>query len=128
MYPAIFAGFVIALSSVSAFALCPIQSATVTIPLSGEAIVVPYDQACNSPPAVNFVVWSDTSNVATPLTASTKPAVTADASGLHFTANGAAPGASKTVKISYTPNGLISNLTYVVGASVTAISFGTITP
>lgn len=118
----------LSLAAAHAQAACPNAAMSVTIPLSGTATVVEYDQGCNLLPASGFQVLSSTLSVATPLSATTMPAVTADAAGLHFSANGAAPGASGTFKLVYQPDGQTVTLAYVVGAAVTGVSLGTTTP
>ncbi len=105
---------------------CPNATSSVTIPLSGSTLVTMYDQSCNILPGSSLSALFTFSTG--PVNSTSAPSMTTDAAGLHFSANGAAPGAAGTFKITYTPNGQTFNLTYVVGAPVTAISAGTTTP
>ena len=109
-----------------AYAACPNAATSVTIPLSGEALVVPYDQSCNVLPGTGFTLQQQTPSLAN-WNAVTLPGFTGDASGLHMKANGASPGMSGTFKATYT-NGLTFIYSFVVGASVTSITAGTATP
>lgn len=106
---------------------CPNASTTVTIPLSGSALVTIYDQFCNVLSGMNCSVLSINPNSG-PVNSSTAPAVTMDAAGLHFSANGAVSGSVGTVRVTHIPSGQITNINYTVGASVTSISSGTATP
>lgn len=107
---------------------CPNASITITIPLSGSVLLVKYDQNCNVLSGSNFKVFNGTSVSFPPVTASTSPAVSANAGGLNFSANGAPPGTAGTFTFQYVPNGLTDEVTYVVGAPVTAVSSGTTSP
>ncbi len=101
---------------------CPNAATSVTIPLSGTAVVALYDQACNVLPGGSTVVTYQGQT----LIATTQPALTKDAAGLHFSSNGSAPGASGTLVVTYA--GQTTNLAFVIGAPVTSISLGTTTP
>lgn len=117
----------LALLPVCTQAACLNASTTVTIPLSGTATVVEYDQNCNVLPATSFTV-QDGGNGGAQASVSSSPSMTADSSGTHFAANGATPGKSSIFTFTYTPNGKTFVMTYVVGAAVTSISGGTTTP
>jgi hypothetical protein len=107
---------------------CPNASTTITIPLTGSALLVKYDQNCNVLSGNSFKVFNGTSISFPLVTGATAPSVTPSAGGLNFTANGAPPGTTGTFTFQYMPNGLTDEVTYVVGAPVTAVSSGTSTP
>jgi hypothetical protein len=107
---------------------CPNASTTITIPLTGSALLVKYDQNCNVLNGANFKVYNGTSISFPQVTSISAPAVAGGAGGLNFSANGAPPGTTGTFTCEYVPNGLTDTVTYIVGAPVTAISSGTSTP
>lgn len=107
-------------------AACPNAANSVTIPLSGATLFTMYDQACDVLPGTGFTVQF-TNSGGFPVNSTSVPAVTQDAAGLHFSANGAVPGATGTFYIKYS-NGLNETISYVVGAPVTGISGSTTTP
>jgi predicted small secreted protein len=108
-------------------AACPNAASSVTIPLSGSATITMYDQLCDVLPGTGFTVQFSNSG-GFPVNATSVPAVTADATGLHFTANGAAPGTTGTFYLKYSGNGDNTSISYLVGAPVTSVSVGTTTP
>ena len=107
-------------------ATCPAQSPSVTIPVSGEALVTVYDSGTCQPLGGPFVVGIPGSS----LSASTKPAVAVDAGGvIHFTANGAPFGTKLAGTVTFSPDTSKSMpLTLVVGGAVTGLVAGTTTP
>ncbi len=107
-------------------AACLNASSSVTVPLSGSALVVMYDQACNVLLGTNFTMAFGGSGA--PVNGTSSPALNGDSAGLHLSANGAAPGSAGSFSIKYTPNGQLTTMTYVVGSPVTTISAGTTTP
>ncbi len=114
------------LASSEALAACPNASTSVTIPLGGSALVTICDQDGNLLPATGSVVQQQMPALAN-WNNVTAPAFTADAVGIHLSANGAVPGLAGTFKVTY-PGGQQNRMDFIVGAPVTAISFGTTTP
>lgn len=108
--------------------MCLNAATSVTIPLSGQADVTVYDQSCNPLSGANCNVFNGTGVSFPAVTGTTAPAVAKDAAGLHFTVNGAAPGTAGTFTVQHVPSGKTMQMTYVVGAAITAISAGTTTP
>lgn len=106
--------------------MCLNASTTVTIPLTGQADVTIYDQVCSPLSAAGATAVQQTPAPAN-WNATTAPGFTGDATGLHFKSNGASSGLAGTVKVTH-PSGQFAILAFVVGAPVTAISFGTTTP
>jgi hypothetical protein len=101
---------------------CPNQSTTITIPYgSGTATEVPVDSAtCNPIDATQCRVQLTNGGGLT-LSNTTTPAVSADAAGLHFSANGAAFGSSFVFFHTFLPNGKNWSMTATVGGPVTPI-------
>jgi hypothetical protein len=99
----------------------------VTIPVSGSASVTVYDQSCNALSGP-FAVYNGSSSLGPPMNSGTSPAVTFSGGELQFSANGAPIGSTGTAHIVFSPNGQPVNITYTVGAPVTSISAGTLTP
>ncbi len=116
----------LALASPAARAACPNASDSVTIPLSGSALVTICDQDGNLLPATGSAVQQQMPTLAN-WNAATAPGFTADMAGLHLSANGAVPGLAGTFKVTY-PGGQQNRMDFIVGAPVAAISFGTTTP
>jgi hypothetical protein len=102
---------------------CPNQSLTITIPYpTGPATDVPVDSVTCNPidPTQCKVQLLNTGGIT--LGGSTVPALTADASGLHFSANGAAFGATFVLFHTFLPNGKTWATTATVGGPVTPVS------
>lgn len=108
-------------------ATCPNAATSVTIPLSGSALVTMYDQNCNALPGTSFTV-QETSSIGAPVNTTSSPALSESSSGLNFSANTAVAGSAGTFYIKFTPNGQTTTITWVVGAPVTSITAGTTTP
>ncbi len=118
-------GALAALTSCAADA-CPNATTSVSIPLSGTALVQMFDQSCNVLPGASFTATPLGSVVA--LTSTSSPGVTGDAAGLHFAANGGVAGTTGSLTLRFTPANVSMTLTYVIGAPITAVSAGTTTP
>ena len=99
---------------------CPNQSTTVTIPYpTGTATVVPVDSVtCNPIDPTKVTVVAGPLGTLGP---TTSPAVTADASGLHFSANAAAFGTVVSMTLTFTPNAKFWTMTATVGGPVTPV-------
>jgi hypothetical protein len=111
-----------------ASAACPNAQTSVTIPLSGAAQVIVYDQGCNAL-AGPFTFANGLSSSYPVLNGTTSPSVVTGPGGvLQVSANAAVTGTSGTLHVTFTPSGTGQNITYTVGAPVTAMSFGTTTP
>lgn len=122
------------LASVSLFtaaahaqAVCPNAQPSVTIPLSGIASVMVYDQGCNLLRGP-FSVTNGTNPSFPAVTGATAPAVSTVAGTLQFSANSAPAGLKGTFDICFNPAEQCVLMTYTVGAPVTAVSTGTTTP
>lgn len=107
---------------------CPNASTSVTIPLSGSALVVKYDQACNVLDGTKFQVFNGSNTAFPQLSASTSPAISLSLAGVSLSANGASVGTAGQLTFKFTPNGLTDTISYTVGAPVTSVSSGTSTP
>jgi hypothetical protein len=110
----------------AAAAACPNQAPTVTIPYpTGTATVSPVDATtCNALNPMNFTVGAVPAGVIanpSPLSATSSPALTADAAGLHFSANGAAFAAQYTLTFTYQPNAKSFTMTATVGGPATPV-------
>jgi hypothetical protein len=107
-------------------AACPNQSSSVTIPVSGEALVTIYDSATCNALGGPFTIGIPGSF----LSATTKPAFTIDSAGvIHFTANGAPFGTKLSGTLNFSPDlTKTMHLTIVVGGAVTGMVAGTSTP
>ncbi len=116
----------LALLSSAGLCACPNAATSVTIPLSGAALVTICDQDGNLLPGTGSVVQQQMPTLAN-WNSVTAPGFTADAAGIHLIANGAVPGLAGTFKVTY-PGGQQNRMDFIVGAPVTAISFGTTTP
>ncbi len=115
------------IASAQAQALCPNQSTTITIPLSGTASMVMYDQGCNPLLGTDLTVVNNLT-FKTPFTLTTIPAVTVDAVGINFSANGAARGLVTPMFVIHVPSGKTYAISTTVGPAVTSILGGTTTP
>ncbi len=105
---------------------CPNASPSITVPMSGEAILTVYDPASCNPLQGPFTVQIPGAS----LTSTSKPAVTADSTGLlHFTANGASFGTKIAATVQFSPDSTKSQaLAIIVGGPVSGLTFGTTTP
>ncbi len=116
----------------AANATCPNQSATITVPMTGEATMTFYEttDALCTPLVGPFTFVMGSGITAVPMNAATKPAVTVDAAGVaHLTANGAAFGTVLPLAVTFTPAGKVYNLTSMtVGGPVNSFVGGTTSP
>jgi hypothetical protein len=99
-----------------AFAACPNQVATVTIPVPGSALVVPVDSTtCAALDATKVTAAVPGSALGT----TTTPAFSTDSSGMHLSANGAALGAQYLITFTYA--GKNWTMTALVGQTVVPV-------
>ncbi len=125
MYKILLALPVVLFTATSSIA-CPNAATSVTIPLSGEAVVTVYDSVTCNPLAGPFSVQIPGSS----LGPTTKPSVTIDGAGLlHFTDNGAPFGTRISATVQFLPDTSKSqSLAILVGGPVTSLNFGTTSP
>lgn len=127
----VFALSMILAATASAQATCPNAQTSVTIFYpTGTADVVMVDQTtCNALNGADFKVYNGpNAGIGIQLTTTTKPAVTGDAAGLHFTANGAPFGLTFPLFLQHTPSGKSYTMTAVVGGVVQGVVGTTTTP
>lgn len=113
------------MSSTAAEAACPDQSASVTIPMVGEAVVKIYDSATCNPLAGPFSINIPGSS----LSATSKPSFTVGSDGIHLTANGAPFGTKIAAVVVFPPDtSKTMPLSIIVGGAVAGLVAGTTTP
>lgn len=101
---------------------CPNQATTITIPFgSGAATEVPVDSTTCNPidPTQCKVQFNNAAGLT--LNASSVPALSIDAGGLHFSPNGAAFGATYQLFHTFLPNGKTWMMIGTIGGPVTPV-------